>query len=132
MHNLTHYFSRYILLTLVGFTLLLSSCYYDNEEDLYPVVGTDPVCDTTDVSYAATVLPILEENCIGCHSGANPSGNVGLDSYDKVVASANSGNLYGSIAHLDGFSKMPKGGDKIPDCDIEQIKSWIDAGTANN
>ena len=63
------------LLTFAAFLLLLQSCYYDSVEELYP----NPVeCDTTNVSYATDVWPIIESNCVVCHSGAAPSGNIKL------------------------------------------------------
>ncbi|HYW95006.1 MAG TPA: c-type cytochrome domain-containing protein, partial [Bacteroidales bacterium] len=37
------------------------------------------VCDTTStITYAGVIWPLIETNCLGCHSGANPSGGVSL------------------------------------------------------
>lgn len=119
------------LLMMVGLSLS-GGCYYDVEETLYPAPPGGSDCDTIDVSYSSTVFPILEENCVSCHQGTSPGGNVSLEAYSDIVLAAESGNLYGSIAHLDGFSKMPKGGEQLPTCEIDQIKSWVDAGSPNN
>jgi hypothetical protein len=108
----------------------LSSCYRDNEEELYPVTGT---CDTNGVTYANTVAPLLQSNgCISCHSGAAPSGNISLQTYTAVKAVASNGKLYGAVNHSPGFSPMPKGGAKMSTCNILKIKAWIDAGSINN
>ena len=110
---------------------LFSACYYDNEEELYPDPGPVP-CDTVSVSYANTVLPIIQDNCYVCHDQGSGFGNVVLEGHDNITIYANNGRLYGSIAHLSGFSNMPQGRNKLADCKISQIKSWIDAGAPNN
>ena len=117
-----------IILSMIA--LLFSSCYYDNEEDLYPFYENN--CDTTSVSYSLTVKPILERSCVSCHQASNPSGNVLLDTYDGVKAAANNGSLYGSINHDDGYTAMPLGGGKLSNCSIAQVKSWIDNGSLDN
>jgi mono/diheme cytochrome c family protein len=123
----------HILSLLLLFVLIASGCYYDNEEDLYPVQPGDALaCDTVDVSYAGFVQPLMEQQCTSCHSGSFPSGNIALATYEQVVAQANNGKLYGSMAHLDGYSQMPKSGNKLPDCDLDKLKSWIDAGASQN
>ena len=113
----------------LGLLASLQSCYYDNLEDLYP--NTQP-CDTINVSFSEDVWPVISSNCTGCHSGGAPSGNVSLEDYNDIVTAANNGSLLGTIKHLDGWSPMPKGGGKLPDCDIQQIETWINAGTPNN
>lgn len=89
-------------------------------------------CDTTDVSYANTVEPILKAKCVGCHGDNNPGGGVQLNTYARVANVANSGFLVGSIAHLSGYKKMPQGGEKLPDCEIAQITAWVNAGALDN
>jgi hypothetical protein len=121
---------KLIILSLVA----LSACYYDNEEELYPG-GTD--CDTTNVTYTASVLPVIESNCKGCHSGSSPSGGILLTDYATISAAGNIaegqyGSLYGVISHYPGNSPMPKNGTQLPDCTIKKIKAWIDQGTPNN
>lgn len=90
------------------------------------------VCNTENVGFAATVQPIINTHCRGCHSGGSPSGNVNLSTYSGIAAVANSGRLYGAIAHQPGFIAMPQGGAKLSQCSIDQVKNWIDAGAPNN
>ena len=89
-------------------------------------------CVTTNMSYAATVAPILKQNCTGCHSGNSPSGSIDLSSYTNVTKYISNGKLYGSIAHSTGFIPMPSASASLSACEISQIKSWIDAGSKNN
>lgn len=117
------------LFSILFVAVLLQSCYYDNEEDLYPV---PPPCDTSNVTYSAYVWPVINDNCTSCHSGSAPSGNISLTDYDEVVAAANNGSLLGTIRPDAGWSPMPKGGPQLPDCDIQRIEIWVDDGTPNN
>ena len=116
-----------ILLVLMG---ILTGCYYDNEEELYPSGGD--TCDISGVTYSATIVPILQTNCYVCHEQAANQGNVTLEGYSNAAALANSGRLYGAVSHSAGFSPLPKGGNKLLDCDIRKIKAWVDAGAPEN
>ena len=110
--------------------IAISGCYYDRESLLYPQSG---VCDTSNSTYTLVVQPALQTyGCVGCHSGSAPSGNILLNSYAAVKTYVQNGKLYGSIAHMGGYSAMPQGGNKMPICEINKIKAWIDAGALNN
>jgi hypothetical protein len=87
---------------------------------------------TTTISYVQHISPLLQLNCTGCHSAAVPSGNVDLSTYTAVKKYVATGQLYGSVAHLVGYKPMPSTVSKLSDCQISVIKSWIDAGAANN
>lgn len=89
-------------------------------------------CDTTNISYANDIVPILTNSCVGCHSTGNPSTSVSLDNFNGVQAVALSGQLYGSLSWQSGYSPMPKNGNQLANCEIEKIKAWIDAGALNN
>lgn len=93
---------------------------------------TETQCDSVNVSFASHIYPIIQTNCMGCHSGANPSGGIVLTSYQQIVAVANNNNkLLGTIKHQPGYSAMPPGG-KLDDCSIAKIIKWISDGTPNN
>ena len=94
-------------------------------------VGT---CDTTGVSYATYVAPVLAKYCVGCHSapGTSPSGNLSLNSYNAVRTVALNGKLAGAISWAAGYQQMPKGTTKLSDCKINKIKAWINEGAQNN
>ncbi len=117
-------------LVMVFMATLFSSCYYDNEEDLYPYYESN--CDTTSVSYSLTVKPILERSCVSCHQASNPSGDVLLDTYDHVKIAVDNGGLWGSINHENGYSPMPLGGGQLGSCSLAQIQSWIEVGSPDN
>ena len=113
---------------LLVFTLGLSACYYDVEEEIYP----EKECDTDSVSYQADIVPVLMDNCFVCHSAQARQGGIILEGYDQVKEKVNSGQLLGAIRHDPGFSPMPQGGAKLPECTIQKIESWIADGAPNN
>ena len=114
------------LLLAVG----LCGCYNDNEEDLYPAGA----CNTTTVTYAAVIKPIITANCAtaGCHSGAVPANGINLDAYAGLKTIAASGQLIGTVTHASGFSPMPQNLPKLSQCNIEQITKWVTDGALDN
>ncbi len=109
--------------------IFLNSCYYDNVEDLYP---EQPFCDTTNVTFANDIYPIINNNCVGCHNNTFASGGVNLESYDNIILVANNGSLMGAVKHQSGWSPMPKNGNKLNYCSIRKLEIWINDGTPNN
>ena len=110
----------FVLINLVSYY----ACYYDNEEALYPqLLGS---CDTTNVTYTATIAPIMSSNCTSCH-GASASGGLDLRTYELVKANVN--KVYGSMNHDVGFSAMPQGGSLLDDCTLLKVKVWKDNQT---
>jgi len=89
-------------------------------------------CDSTNVSYANDIVPILTNNCTGCHGGNSPSAGIALDSYQNAAASANNGKLYGTSAHLSGYVAMPPSGSGLTSCDLAKIKNWVEQGAPDN
>jgi hypothetical protein len=85
-------------------------------------------CDTIGLNYTNDIAPLLSSRCTGCHSGANPQGSLKLTTYAEAKASAQSGALYGSVAHLPNYVAMPKGGAALSPCFVSKIKTWIEAG----
>ena len=89
-------------------------------------------CDTENVSFSGFVQPVIQNSCQGCHSGNSPSGDIDLTNYQNIKVVADNGRLFGAISWANGFENMPQGGDQLPQCTIDKIKSWIDAGAPNN
>lgn len=122
------------LLVRVGILLIISalgSCYYDNEEALYPDLGNN--CDTTNITFSGTITTILANNCLSCHSNttaASSGNNIRLESYGDVTAKASA--ISGSINQTANFVPMPKNGGKIKACSITQFDIWVRKGAPNN
>jgi cytochrome c5 len=111
-------------------SLLLSGCYYDKEEVLYPGSTQCTVPETP--MFSSDVAPLLNSKCNSCHSGSSPSAGIILSSYAEVIKYVNNGSLMGSIKHASGYSAMPKNSTKMSTCEIQKIQNWIDNGALNN
>ena len=116
------------LATITIFSFLFVSCYYDNEEALYP--GLSNSCDTINVTYSRTIVTILNDNCLGCHSTVATGGSILLTTYNEVVGYAP--RITGSIKQLPSFIAMPKNSGKIKNCSIIQWDIWVRNGMLNN
>lgn len=88
-------------------------------------------CDTTQYSFSGVIKPLIDYQCVGCHKPGSLGGNINLADYSSIKSQVTNGKLYGSITHATGFTPMPEGS-KLSDCQITQIKTWIDAGAPNN
>lgn len=108
--------------------LSATACYYDVEEELYPTLD----CATDNVTYAGTVVPLLQANCLTCHSAAANFGNINLEGYTQVKRQVDNGQLLGAIRHEAGFSAMPQNQPQLATCNIEKIARWIADGALNN
>lgn len=122
--------NKIIVLLLV---LVASSCYYDNGEELYGNVPT-PACDTSKTTFAAVIKPIIDKSCTesGCHNDIDKGGNFSLQGYNNVKAKIDDGTLLGSIKWEVGYSRMPSGRTKLPDCEIAKIEAWKNKGARDN
>jgi WD40 repeat protein len=87
--------------------------------------------------YARDVVPILEANCVRCHSPAQQEGGLLLDTYDDLVKGGDSGQAFTAgnaassrlVAMIEGRAKkkMPPKSDLRPD-EIATLRAWIDGG----
>lgn len=117
---------KYLITGAAG--LFLYACQSNKEE------AVEDICRTTNVTYSGTVASIITSNgCLNCHNSTTLAGGFRLENYDQVKAKASesrSGNavLYGAVAHVNGFSPMPKGMPQISACDQAKMKAWIEAG----
>jgi uncharacterized membrane protein len=118
--------------TAITIAFTITACTKASEDVL--AAKSNVTCDTTNVSYSADVVPILQGNCYSCHSTATNAGSGGIifDSYSGLQHWAANGYLIGNITHAPGYVPMPYGGGKLSDCEISKIQAWIDQGTKNN
>jgi hypothetical protein len=114
---------------LLTMTMLLTACYYDNEEYLYSSVP----CDNT-FTFTSRIAPLVAQQCAsGCHEGANPSAGLLLTTYDEIKACVDNNNKFAnSLTGANGASIMPKGTSGLSTCDKTAVNAWITAGAPNN
>ncbi|RYD57333.1 MAG: hypothetical protein EOP56_08470 [Sphingobacteriales bacterium] len=89
-------------------------------------------CDSTNFAYNTAIKPLTEKYCKGCHNAVSLSGGLSFDTYDGIKTVAQNGKLLTAIKHQPGASAMPKGGNKLSDCEIYQVEKWIANGAQNN
>jgi hypothetical protein len=112
-----------IVLAIIS-TCFLTSCYYDNKEELYQNYPQD--CITTGLTYSMDIKPIMDRACVDCHS---PGGNASfwpLTTYTEVLAQESS--ILDRISRPNGSSgAMPPSG-QLEKCEIDRINMWFADG----
>ena len=88
----------------------------------------DTECSTEVVTYSLEVSEILFQNCTYCHSTSLATGGVVLDTYEDTRVVGENVQLVGAITQTSGFSPMPQGAPRLPDCEIQIIEAWVNAG----
>src|ERR1035437_2224551 len=114
-----------VILFFFGVCLLLTSaCKHDPFTRLSNLPADSTVttsCDTTNVTYTASIVPILQTYCTTCHgatSYASSGGGFKLATYSYFSGFAKSGLMMNSINQVAGISAMPKGENKLSACNI--------------
>ena len=108
--------------------LMVASCYYDKEGNLYPTA----TCDSASVSFDTVIKPKLFvpfcNNGI-CHATANRllAGNVALETHADAKDAVQTKKLLCAIEHT-GCSNMPKNSPKMSACNIALINKWVRDG----
>lgn len=100
------------------FMVLLSRCGSLTEVD-------SSVSANIAVAYENDVKPIIDNYCITCHSGGNPSAGFRLTNYDEVRSKTEKGNLLSRINDLS--NPMPQAG-LLPKEMRKIIASWASGG----
>ena len=122
---------RTIFFGFLATLLLLQACYYDNETVLYKAGGAGAACDTTNVTYSATIVPIMAANCNSCHTNSSGNGVVTSD-YTNLKKIVTNGQLVNSVNGTGGIVPMPLGGQKMSTCNLAKISKWVNNGALNN
>jgi hypothetical protein len=87
-------------------------------------------CDSAVSGFTAVIQPMMTKYCVGCHAYPNASAQVELSGYIGVKNAINQG-LLKSLDHSGNYP-MPKGGAKLSDCEINQVRNWILRGAPND
>lgn len=111
-----------IILTLTLTGIIYLSCDSTTTQDLSPVVSNP--------TYTTNVAPIMNANCVSCHSGGNQFPD--LDTYDAVKSAADGTNSNALLCRLDATcgAVMPPSG-ALPSATVNMIKLWAQQGYAN-
>jgi hypothetical protein len=87
-------------------------------------------CDTSNVTFAGSVMPLLQTACIDCHKTVAASWNVTLTSYAGVKNLVDDGRLMKVIQRTDLYPMPPSYG--LSACKKKIIEIWVNAKAQNN
>ena len=112
---------RFII--LVVFTLSMTSCYYDQEEDIELPPGAV-------VEFAADIQPIFATySCTDCHNGTlDPDLRAGNEYNSLVPYYVNAGDAASSIF----YTQLAGGHAGVDNNSLALIEEWINSGALNN
>jgi hypothetical protein len=94
--------------------LLFVACTHEPVE-----VIPGPCATMNNIKYASDIKPIIQQNCVGCHSD--------YIFYDSLNAVINSGAFYKRVLQI---RNMPPSG-PMDTCDYIILKRWIYNGHSN-
>ena len=114
---------KFLLLPVMYVALLMTSC----DKDKVPASTVDPNCPDT-IRFSTQILPMMQNNCTGCHDTGN---STGYTINDHASTAANATAILGAMKQ-DGFQLMPQGGPALHDTLIQQFSCWISQGKLNN
>lgn len=95
-------------------------------------------------SYARDIQPMFNEKCVGCHGPSRAENGLRLDSYDNamkgtqfgrvIVPGSSTTSALVSVVRgtADPSIRMPHGGQRLTDQQVQNIVLWIDAGARSN
>lgn len=138
------YSIRFMKAKYLAFALFLSfafvqSCAFNSfEEDVRPP-AVDP-CDTLQVSFADTIMPIITRSCSNssngaCHFSGSTGTGLDLTSYAGIKAKVDDGGFAARVfdrlpsAMPPGYSNGPR---TLSICEDKLLRRWIEAGAPNN
>lgn len=111
------------VLFLFVITFSLASCLTNVDEEIQLDPGVEDPC--ADITFTMNVKPIIDNNCVGCHSTTGSASFLNLESYETVTA--NAARVKSEVVSRD----MPIGG-SLTNEEIQAISCWVDAGAPNN
>ena len=114
-----------ILCVLTAAVIIMSGCYYDKENLLYP--GSTIDCTVVNARFT-DVKPIILTKCAtaGCHNTASAAGGIVLETYAQISSNA---SMIDQRVIKD--KTMPPSA-PLSAADIATLKCWISAGSPNN
>ena len=94
--------------------LILTSCTYNE---------ITPICEPDEQIFSDLVQPIIESNCIQCHSESGSRPETPLEIYEGVIDALNNHSLRDKVSSL---QMPPYGAPPMSESDINIIKNWAD------
>ena len=112
------------LMVLSALTLIMS-CENSSESDL--IEQTDP---TENITYSEHIKPIIDANCVACHSNPPVGGaSVPMTNFEEVKLVFENTDALDRMNRQPGQSGfMPKYGARLPQASIDLVEQWMNEG----
>jgi hypothetical protein len=111
------------LISLIFIIISFASCTKEKVGDNVPY--PEVICSDT-ISFNDEILPVIQNNCTGCHDNQN---GYTLTNHSNI--SSNYAAIIGSMKG-NGYQLMPEGGPVLPDSLIQKMQCWVNQGMKNN
>lgn len=83
---------------------------------------------TSNLTFENSLKLVIENHCIGCHSGKSPANGYDFSNKNTVLEVVKNGKLLKAINHEAGVTPMPFMSDKISENEINAVRTWIENG----
>src|SRR5574343_166015 len=83
---------------------------------------------TSNLTFENSLKLVIENHCIGCHSGKSPANGYDFSNKNTVLEVVKNGKLLKAINHEAGVTPMPFMSDKISENEIKAVRRWIENG----
>jgi WD40 repeat protein len=110
-------------------------------QDSAPATPAAPVAQGP-VSFKNDIARILQEQCVACHGPKKAEGGYRVDTFNKLSLAGDSGvepllasqadksELVRRLLTEDTAERMPEGGERLHDSQIELMKRWVNEGAS--
>lgn len=110
------------ILFLAVVSVVVTSCYKDREELLYPFN-----CATSPATFSKDISPLFESKCKSCHDGTQVSQGASILITYSQISTDTAGIRYRCLEIKD----MPRG-TTFTSTEEAKLKCWLDNGAQNN
>jgi len=100
--------------------IVLVNCSNDSTSDLF-----EPIPEEQVITYVTHIKPIMDNNCVGCHSNPPQNGApMHLTTYSAVRNAVENQELIERIQSTQPGFMMPIGGQQLPQNLIDLVIQW--------
>ena len=105
--------------------ILFTSCENSSESDL---IEQTPL--TENITYTEHIKPIIDANCVACHSNPAVGGaSVPMTNFEEVKLVFENTDALDRMNRQPGESGfMPKYGSRLPQVSIDLVEEWMNEG----
>lgn len=89
-------------------------------------------CVTENITYETVIGALIQNRCQSCHSGSSPDGGIALTNYSQISNVALNGSMLEAVTHTGNATPMPYNSSQLPQCEVDQIVTWINNGAPLN